>query len=101
MQGITANLNDLEVLVMEQEFALHLTQQMLMTAAKVASPFLATCLVVGLIVSIIQVATQIQEMTLTFVPKIIAGVVIVMVFGRWMLSVLVDYAKTTILQAAG
>lgn len=86
---------------MEQELALHLTQQMLMTAAKIASPFLITCLLVGLIVSIIQVATQIQEMTLTFVPKIIAGVMVVMFFGGWMLSTLAEYAKNTILQAAG
>ncbi|GGY85008.1 flagellar biosynthetic protein FliQ [Cellvibrio zantedeschiae] len=86
---------------MEQEFALNLTQQMLTTAAKIAAPFLIACLVVGLIVSIIQVATQIQEMTLTFVPKIIAGVMVVMFFGGWMLSTLAEYAKNTILQAAG
>ena len=86
---------------MEQDLALHLGQQMLLTAAKISAPFLVACLVVGLIVSIIQVATQIQEMTLTFVPKIVAGVLVILFLGGWMLSVLADYARNTILQAAG
>lgn len=85
---------------MNQDLALHLTNQMLLTAAKISAPILIVCLVVGLLISIIQVATQIQEMTLTFVPKIIAAVVVIFVMGGWMLTALVEYARNTILQAA-
>lgn len=86
---------------MKQDVALELVNQMLLTAAKIAGPFLLICLVVGLLISIIQVATQIQEMTLTFIPKIIAAVMALLVLGSWMLSELVEYARSTILQAAG
>lgn len=86
---------------MKQDFALDVVNSMLLTAAKIAGPFLLVCLVVGLLVSVIQVATQIQEMTLTFIPKIIAAVITLLVLGSWMMSELVEYARSTILQAAG
>lgn len=78
---------------MEQEVALFLTSDMLLTAAKIAAPSLFTSLAVGLLISIIQVATQVQEMTLTFVPKIIAAVMVLLAFGGWMLSTLVEFTK--------
>ncbi len=86
---------------MKQDVALEVVNSMLLTAAKIAGPFLLVCLVVGLLVSVIQVATQIQEMTLTFIPKIIAAVITLLVLGSWMMSELVEYARSTILQAAG
>lgn len=86
---------------MNQDIALEFASNMLLTAAKIAAPFLIVCLVVGLLISIIQVATQIQEMTLTFIPKIIAAVVTLLFLGSWMLSELVEYTRSTILQAAG
>jgi flagellar biosynthetic protein FliQ len=86
---------------MNQDVALEIVNHMLLTAAKIAAPFLLVCLVVGLLVSVIQVATQIQEMTLTFIPKIIAGVVTLLVLGSWMMGGLVEYTRTTILQAVG
>lgn len=86
---------------MDQNTALHLANQMLFTAAKISAPFLIVCMIVGLIISIIQVATQIQEMTLTFVPKIIAGAAVIFFMGGWMLTALVEYTKNTILLAAG
>lgn len=86
---------------MDQDYAVMLGSEMLLTAAKLAAPFLFACLAVGLIVSVIQVATQIQEMTLTFIPKIIVGVMVLLVLGSWMMSVLVEYARSTFLQAAG
>ncbi len=76
---------------MEQELSLFLASRMLMTAAIVAAPVLIASLVVGLLVSIVQVVTQVQEMTLTFVPKIIAAVAVVLALGGWMLSVLVEF----------
>lgn len=84
---------------MNQDYAVMLTNQMLLTAAKIAAPFLLTCLIVGLIISIIQVATQIQEMTLTFIPKIIAAVAVIVIMGSWMMTELVEYTRATILQA--
>lgn len=84
---------------MGQDFAVLLVDNMLLTAAKIAAPFLLATLAVGLIVSVIQVATQIQEMTLTFIPKIIVAVIIIIAFGSWMMTQLVEYARSTILQA--
>jgi flagellar biosynthetic protein FliQ len=60
-----------------------------------AGPVLLAALVAGLLVSVFQAVTQIQEITLTFVPKIVATVVALLVFGPWMLTRLVDY--TTVL----
>jgi flagellar biosynthetic protein FliQ len=77
---------------MDADLALYLLGQTLKTAALVTAPVLLTTLVVGLLVSIFQVVTQIQEMTLTFVPKLVAVLVVFMVFGHWMLTVLMDYA---------
>ena len=63
----------------------------LMLAIKLAGPFLAAALVVGVIVSIVQAATQLQEFTLQFIPKIIAVVIVLALAGPWMLSSMVSY----------
>ena len=81
--------------------ATSLFEGMLWTAAQLAAPILLTALVVGLVISIFQVVTQIQEMTLTFVPKIIAVVMIMMVLGQWMLTALVNYASALYLSIPG
>jgi len=73
-----------------------LTGDMLITTFKVAIPILGTALLVGLLISILQVVTQVQEMTLTFVPKILAVGGVVFIFGHWMLSTLVNYARQLI-----
>lgn len=70
---------------------LDLAQRALMVAVMVSAPVLGIGLVVGLIVSIFQAATQIQEMTLTFVPKILAIIAAVVIFGPWMLTSLVNF----------
>ena len=54
--------------------------------------FLIATLVVGLVISILQVVTQVQEMTLTFVPKLIAVGLVCLLLGTWMLAVLVEFA---------
>lgn len=61
-----------------------------------AAPLLLSGLIVGLIVSILQAATQINEMTLSFIPKILVMGVVVLVAGGWMLHVLVDYTFSLI-----
>ncbi|MRX26862.1 flagellar biosynthesis protein FliQ [Kangiella sp. HZ709] len=78
---------------MDTDTALFLLSNMFKTALVIALPILCVSLIVGLLISIFQVVTQIQEMTLTFVPKIIAVVGALAVFGHWMLSTLINYAK--------
>jgi flagellar biosynthetic protein FliQ len=59
----------------------------------VSAPVLLTILVVGLVISVLQAATQINEPTLSFVPKVIATVAVLAVAGPWMLTLLVDYIR--------
>lgn len=72
---------------------MRLLAETLLTSVKVAAPILIVTLVVGLAVSVLQVVTQVQEMTLTFVPKLIAVVLVCVVMGSWMMAVTVDLAK--------
>jgi flagellar biosynthetic protein FliQ len=74
------------------DMALSMTSDMLWTAIKLAAPLIGVTTLVGLLVSILQTVTQIQESSLTFVPKLIAAAVILLVMGGWMMSVLGDYA---------
>ncbi len=71
-------------------------QQGLTLLLMVAAPLLLTVLVVGLVVSIFQAATQINEVTLSFVPKMVAAVVALTIAGPWMLSTLVEYIQRTL-----
>jgi flagellar biosynthetic protein FliQ len=71
-------------------------QQGLMLLLMVAAPILITVLVVGLAVSVFQAATQINEQTLSFVPKIVAAVVVLAVAGPWMMTTLVEYLQRTL-----
>lgn len=59
----------------------------------VSAPMLGLGLLVGIMVSVFQATTQIQEQTLAFIPKIIAVFLAIVVFGPWMLSLMVDYTK--------
>lgn len=71
---------------MGQSDVLKLAQDTIKTILMVSSPMLIFSLVVGLIVSIIQAVTQIQEATLSFVPKIIAVLISILIFGPWILQ---------------
>lgn len=73
--------------------ALSIMDQMLWTAAIVAGPILGAILIVGILISVIQVATQIQEMTLTYVPKLIVSVVLLIILGSWMIGKLVQFSR--------
>jgi flagellar biosynthetic protein FliQ len=68
-------------------------QQGLWMLLMVAAPVLLAVLVVGLVVSVFQAATQINESTLSFVPKIVAAVVVLAVAGPWMMTTLVEYLQ--------
>jgi flagellar biosynthesis protein FliQ len=71
-------------------------QQGLMLMLLVSAPILATVLLVGLLVSIFQAATQINEATLSFVPKVIAATAMLAFAGPWMLQTLVEYLQRTL-----
>jgi flagellar biosynthetic protein FliQ len=75
------------------------TNAMVMTA-KMALPFLLASLVIGLLVSLFQSVTSIQEVTLTFVPKLIVMALIMVVAGHWMLSSMIGYTQQLFGQAA-
>ncbi|WP_425258304.1 flagellar biosynthesis protein FliQ [Rubrivivax sp. RP6-9] len=71
-------------------------QQGLYLLLMVAAPVLLTVLVVGLLVSIFQAATQINEATLSFVPKVVAAVAVLGFAGPWMMTTLVEYLQRTL-----
>ncbi|NME82758.1 flagellar biosynthetic protein FliQ [Clostridium sp. SM-530-WT-3G] len=65
----------------------------IITAMKIGAPILIVVLILGLVISIIQAATQIQEQTLTFIPKLIAAAVVGLLLGNWMLEMLISYTN--------
>lgn len=77
---------------MSQDTVVHLATQAITLAVEVAGPLLLVGLVIGLVVSIFQAVTSIQEQSLSFIPKIIGLGVIIVVLGPWMLGQLVTYA---------
>jgi flagellar biosynthetic protein FliQ len=83
---------------MTQQTAIELAIHAMTTGVIVAAPFLLAGLVVGVVVSIFQAITSIQEPTLSFVPKILAVGAVVAIAGPWMLSELVGYARDILLQ---
>jgi flagellar biosynthetic protein FliQ len=76
-----------------QDTATSLAIQAITVALKIGGPFLIAGLIVGLIVSIFQAATSIQEQTLSFIPKILVTGAVVVFAGPWMLSQLIDYTQ--------
>lgn len=79
---------------MSAEFIIGIAGQAVFTVLKASAPMLILALVTGLAVSIFQATTQIQEQTLAFVPKIVAVLVSVIVFGPWILNTIVDFTYT-------
>lgn len=78
---------------MSSNAVIAIAQQGIYTVLIVCGPLILIALVVGLIISIFQATTQIQEQTLAFVPKIVAVLLGIVVFGPWMLSHLLSYAQ--------
>ena len=79
---------------MTPETVVQLIRQTLMTTFWLAAPLLAIGFVAGLVISLVQAVTQIQEQTLTFVPKIFAMGLAVIFVMPWMFQRLIDYART-------
>ncbi|MEI7967984.1 MAG: flagellar biosynthesis protein FliQ [Betaproteobacteria bacterium] len=78
---------------MSPQFVITLIQQALEVLVLVAAPLLLTALGVGLLISVFQAATQINEMTLSFIPKLLAMFLVMILAGPWMLATLVDFTR--------
>jgi flagellar biosynthesis protein FliQ len=78
---------------MNQDTVVNLASQGMSLALKIAGPMLLVALVIGLIVSVFQAVTQIQEQSLSLIPKIVGVAVVVIVLGPWMLGQLVSYTS--------
>ncbi|NLJ87210.1 MAG: flagellar biosynthesis protein FliQ [Epulopiscium sp.] len=76
-----------------EQLIIDLAQEAIMTVIKVSAPMLLMGLTVGLLVSIFQAVTSIQEATLAFIPKILAVFVSILIFGPWMLSTMIEFIK--------
>lgn len=78
---------------MTPESVLTLAQRALEITLLMSAPPLLAALLTGLVVSVFQAATQINEMTLSFIPKLIAIFVVLVLFGPWMMGILLDYMR--------
>ncbi len=78
---------------MNSEAVLSISQNALETAIMISAPLLLTALVIGLVVSILQAATQINEATLSFIPKLLGIFASLIVAGPWMVQLYVDYMQ--------
>jgi flagellar biosynthetic protein FliQ len=78
---------------MSSEFVISIAEKSIYTTLIICGPLLAIALVIGLVVSVFQATTQIQEQTLAFVPKIVGVLIGLVFFGPWMLSTIISYAQ--------
>lgn len=78
---------------MTPEMVTTIGQQALWVTMLIAAPLLLSALAVGLLVGMFQAATQINEMTMSFIPKLLVLVLVLVVAGPWMLSVIVNYTR--------
>jgi flagellar biosynthetic protein FliQ len=78
---------------MDSSFVLYLGRHTLETALMIAAPILLTCMVVGVAVTLLQAVTSIRDMTLTIVPKLIAVGVVILIFGGWMLQLILQFSN--------
>ena len=77
---------------MTEQLVVHLSQETIKTAGLLALPLLGSALLIGLAVSVFQAITQINEATLTFIPKILVVAIVILIAGPWMLDVISGYA---------
>ncbi|WP_054260261.1 flagellar biosynthesis protein FliQ [Propionispora sp. 2/2-37] len=81
---------------MSSDLTIQIGRDALYMVLMISAPMLGLGLLVGVLVSIFQATTQIQEQTLAFIPKIVAIFVAILVFGPWMLSLMIDYTREII-----
>ena len=78
---------------MDSGFVIYLGRHTLETALMLAAPILVTCMVVGIIVTLLQAVTSIRDMTLTIVPKLLAVGAVVLICGNWMLQITLSFTN--------
>lgn len=76
---------------MDADYVIYLGRHTMETALLIAAPILLVCMITGIIVSLFQTVTQIRDMTLTMAPKIIGAGITALLFGNWMLQVLIRF----------
>ena len=76
---------------MSPEFVIEIGRKAVQTVLLVAAPMLLSGLIIGLVVSIFQAATQINEQTMTFVPKIVAVLLALLLFGPWIMNIILPF----------
>jgi len=86
---------------MTEATVIHLARQAVELTLLISAPMLLVGMIVGLIISIFQAVTQIQEMTLTFVPKIVAVFLILLITFPWMMHKLIEFTRNIILGLPG
>lgn len=86
---------------MTAETVMTMTYQAMKIALAMAGPLLVITLIVGLVISIFQAATQINEMTLSFIPKLLAMCGVLVLLGPWLIGIMVDYIRQLIGQIPG
>ena len=86
---------------MGSETVLDIGREALWLAVMLAGPMLGAALAVGLFIGVIQAATQIQEMTLSFIPKLLALVVVLFIVGPWMLRIVVTFSERLFMDIPG
>lgn len=79
--------------MLDTALVVDLGREALWVAVLISAPMLGIALIVGLIIGVIQAATSINEMTLSFIPKIAALVIVMIVLGSWQISVIVDFTR--------
>ncbi|WP_068858975.1 flagellar biosynthesis protein FliQ [Perlucidibaca aquatica] len=86
---------------MTPDMVIEIGRQALVVTALLSAPLLISALAVGLLVGMFQAATQIQDMTLSFIPKLIVLVIALGLTGHWMLGLLIDYTRNLFLMIPG
>ncbi|MCS7082783.1 MAG: flagellar biosynthesis protein FliQ [Bacteroidetes bacterium] len=86
---------------MSTELALYWTQETLRITVLLAGPLLLGSLVIGLVISILQAVTSVQEMTLTYVPKMLIIAVLLLLLAPWLLNLMIDFTARILLSIPG
>ncbi|HHJ19489.1 MAG TPA: flagellar biosynthesis protein FliQ [Gammaproteobacteria bacterium] len=81
---------------MTPETVINIAQEALLLAIMITAPLLGTALLIGLIIGMFQAATQINEMTLSFIPKLLGLVMVIFIAGNWILTTLINYTQRLI-----
>ncbi len=83
---------------MDSNYVLYLGRHTLETALLLAAPILITCMLVGVVVTLLQAVTSVRDMTLTTVPKLLAVGAVLLLFGSWMLQVVLRFTTEIFIQ---